>query len=95
MNYETAKQLEEAGYPQGGDGKWVAPLDKLVVRSSDRVYAPTLDELMEMCGKGFQALTLEEDGGWSCFGRNNDGLFEGSSPTEAVARLWLALNHGN
>ena len=67
MNYELALSLDEAGFPQGGSGKWIGDPRALVMRSEDRVYAPTLAELIAACGDQFGTLAqifieLEEDG---------------------------------
>ena len=96
MDYDLAESLMDAGFPQIGKGSLIGPLNKLVWRTGDRVYAPTLEELIEACGENFawlhqsvksrkwaaQAFIYDED--------SHGG--QGSTPTEAVARLWLALN---
>jgi hypothetical protein len=43
----------DAGFPQIGKGSLIGPPNKLVWRSGDRVYVPTLDELIEACGMNF------------------------------------------
>lgn len=93
MNYELAKELKDAGFPQGGKGLWLLPPDNLVGRRVDRVYAPTLEELLEACGERFTSLdqlykskaenTYEQV--WLA-----NSIERGSTPAEAVARLWLA-----
>jgi hypothetical protein len=91
MNYELAKELEEAGFQQGGEGSWTFPPEKLVSRQADRVYIPTLSELIEACGN----VDLEVRTGHSCAGqlvKMDIVKGQGSTPEEAVARLWLALN---
>jgi hypothetical protein len=96
MEYSLAKELQDAGFSQGGRGTWAAPLDKIVVRAADRAYSPTLEELIEACGKSFVGLTASDDdsGDWSAFAEGYPvGTIEGKSPSEAVARLWLVL-HG-
>ena len=60
MNYDLAKQLRDAGFPQGGNGKWIGPPDKIVWRSGDRAYAPTLEELIAACGTEFRDFELLE-----------------------------------
>jgi hypothetical protein len=44
MKYELAKELEQAGFLQGGKGTWMYRTDAIVARSASRVYAPTLEE---------------------------------------------------
>ena len=56
ISYELAKQLKEGGFPQAGDGKWIGPADSLVWRSADRVYVPTLEELIGALGNYFYSL---------------------------------------
>ena len=97
MTYDQAKELEDAGFPQGRSGTWVFPPDQLVARARDRVYAPTLDELIAACGDDFEAL-IKQAGAWSAVPARKPnfvgtGPTTGASPSEAVARLWLALNH--
>jgi hypothetical protein len=96
MNYELARELDEAGFPQGGAGSWAYPTDKLVTRSTDRVYVPTLEELLEACGDELIVLARGDDGNaWKATGgaipHEVGGV--GVGPAEAVARLWLALNN--
>lgn len=93
MDYELAKALAHAGYPQGGQGKWLWPPDKLVTRSSDRVYVPTLGELIEECGETLIGLRRDpESGRWTIFTtRDNPNLDSYPSMEEAVARHVLAL----
>ena len=50
MKYELAKALKDAGFPQSGKGTWTYHPDNLVTRYSDRVYDPTLSELIDACG---------------------------------------------
>jgi hypothetical protein len=60
-------------------------------------YVPTLSELIEACGEMFGSLVKSTHFGatmWLAHSRNarpakTEG---GSTPEEAVARLWLALN---
>ena len=98
MNYELAKQLSDAGFPQGGKGKWVLPPDTIIARRDDRIYGPTLSELIEACGSNFQALFREQDR-WTAQqelpANDPSGKFHiatAVTPEDAVALLWLALN---
>jgi hypothetical protein len=97
MKYELAKALEAAGFPQGGEGKWMFPSEKLVVHSNDRVYVPTLDEIIDACGEQFCSLTKIYTGSrveaWqACSDKECFVSGEGSTRDEAVGHLWLALN---
>jgi hypothetical protein len=105
MDFELAKALKDAGFQQNGNGRRVAPPDKIVARRDDFAYAPTLDELIESLpdvwleNRSKHEFTLARTlGKW--FAAYVDGHHEpavlidhgvGESPTEAVARLWLAL----
>jgi len=96
VDYQLAHDLRDAGFPQIGRGTQIGPSDKLVWRAGDRVYMPTLSELIEACGKRFwmlEACDLEA-GNWHASGYAAAKIEDayGSSPDEAVARLWLALN---
>ncbi len=103
MNYDLAKELMDAGFPQGGKGSWTHPRDAIVIRSHDRVYAPTLEELIEACGNKFGALytSFDRKNPWAASNQKPELIdwqnlqsihVNGATPTEAVARLWLALN---
>jgi hypothetical protein len=101
MKYELAKQLRDAGFPQSGNGKWIGPPEKIVWRSGDRAYAPTLEELIDGCGKGDDSFHLcTRDGVWIANFRLSDrhagshtyAAGQGPAPAEAVAKLWLALH---
>ena len=100
MHYELAKQLSDAGFPQGGEGKWVPPPDIIIARREDRVYVPTLSELIEACGSNFQALFREPDR-WTAQqelpAKDPRGVKfhivpTAVTPEDAMALLWLALN---
>ena len=89
VDYELAKSLMDAGFPQIGKGSSIGPKDKLVWRISDRVYVPTLEELIDACGENFGSLDKQHDG-WLARANGDDSCFAGT-PAEAVARLWLTL----
>jgi hypothetical protein len=96
MEYELAKELKDMGFPQGTtvdanrynhlapDGNPTAPY--LI----DCAYIPTLEELIEACG-GF-AFKLLKLPGERWFAEESGDNAYGSTPLEAVARLYLALN---
>ena len=82
MNYELAKQLKDAGFPQNGTGQFI----------DVKLASPTLSELIEACGDDFLNLYKTKDK-WNCVHplEDNDDCC-GSTPEEAVAHLWLELN---
>ena len=86
MEFELAQLLESAGWPQGGTGKWVVDPAGIVGRR--RVYQPTLEELIEGCGRHLIALQRGA-GGWTANALN--AVAKGRTPAEAVAHLWLQL----
>lgn len=129
MNYELAKELKDAGFPQGIDFESIMPyavaaeyalthdankklakkyedsLDALKTFYSDDtkeyVRMPTLEELIEACGNEFIALTQKNGASWVAGAlvyanpstkKMKEILGRGDTPTDAVARLWLALN---
>lgn len=101
MDYALAKALRDAGFPQAGRGTRVPQPDKIVARRDDYAYVSTLEELIEACGNDmFGALLNESDGTWLAEPHMYAAVgcettlkqAEGSTPSEAVGRLWLALN---
>ena len=106
ISFELAKQLKDAGFPQAGDGKWIGPADSLVWRSADRVYVPTLEELIGALGHHFYSLEQIGPQKWRAqsfatkdqrhddrtrlIGHKVDAIL----PEIVLARLWLAL-HAN
>jgi hypothetical protein len=85
MDYELARELKQAGYPIK---------KQLITRYNRDIAVPTLEELIEACGDRFGALV--HHGGWearSDWSEQDRGIAAtGSTPIEAVARLWLALH---
>ncbi len=109
MNYELAKELKDAGFKQGsatGDhhdgGGWIDEENRYYHHETGdpECYAPTLSELIEACGEGFDCLSgpIHDlmSGSlptiWIAEGDNDTYSGECATPEEAVARLWLALN---
>ena len=95
MDYSLAIELKNAGFPQGGTGRWIVDPSLIVVRTGDRAYIPTLSELIEECGENFETLVRYKDGTYRAYRRNGPEDLQAipsNTPTEAVARLWLALN---
>jgi hypothetical protein len=93
MNYDLAKQLKDAGFPQEGRGRRIGPPANLTWKTSDLAYQPTLEELIAACGNHFLSLdylsAIKGHVQWGAKGTQFTGL--GVTPTEAVARLWLSL----
>lgn len=91
MTYTLAEQLREAGLPQSGDGRRIGAPTALVWHARDLVYAPTLEELLAACVGQFGQLVRLDDGRFEAVAQGGTPHGSGDSPTEAVARLWLAL----
>ena len=73
MDYSLAKLLKDAGFYQSGKGTRVAPPHMIVVRRDDFAYVPTLEELVEACGKGLWTMrqcTYQGEWGW-CVGQDS------------------------
>ena len=105
MNYQRAKELKEARFPQDNPrfirGHYTSNADRTY--GAERVYFPTLEELIEACGEEF--MLTNECGKWEAWSNVGGRLrgvrmgeggavheIEGDTHTEAVAKLWLALN---
>jgi hypothetical protein len=64
------------------------------IYEGESAYVPTLEELIEACEKKFGNLILRKDGVWEvCDSRLNHNalIVDGTTPTGAVLRLYLAL----
>jgi hypothetical protein len=99
MKPETALKLKEAGFPQEGEGKSMIvisegnsldPLTREDIEKHPPCYYPTLSELIEACGDQFFQLKRCQSNQWQVEARGEWGTC-GSTPSEAVAALWLAL----
>ena len=102
MDYELAKKLKDAKYPQRHtthswhkyDWRCQHPLGGHEISPQcDKCYQPTLSELIEACGKPIMLLGTKDD--WQAFdGEDSFTLHSGSgsSPEIAFANLWLELN---
>lgn len=101
MNYETALKLKAAGFPQNFTGECDSGCNVANEDLTDYVYSPTLSELIEACGDDLVRLE-NTDHGWVALenvvgkyyepGENHEFEYDGSTPTEAVANLYLALH---
>jgi hypothetical protein len=88
MNYELAKELKSAGFPQGEQAR---DGDILPFNSFGYIRIPTLSEHIEACGKGYFTLQSSQLG-WEAFrGLTNEKIGRGNTPEIAVASLWLSL----
>jgi len=89
MNYELAKKLKDAGFPQVIDFR-----SGQFYEEGEDVANPSLSELIEACDKlnGFGQLG-RANGGWNVWqlGVRYPKAFS-ETPEEAVASLWLELN---
>lgn len=99
-----AQELKGAGFPQGktdwvySDMLGLSPNMYKNAALPDDIAAPTLEELIEACGKSFYSLIRKgtfDDYEWQATAWTADAddiTGRASTPTEAVARLWLVLN---
>lgn len=99
MTYELAKELKEAGFKVPLHDCW-----EMGCQNNYGVCYPTLSELIEACGE--IVLWKDEKRGWraghggdrkmaygeSYFDDYPNFLTTGSTPEEAVVRLYLELN---
>ncbi len=96
IDYNLAKELEDAGFVQSLPTPQGQYLHDHTVSPSRHYYLPTLSELIEACGENFFTLVRTHyTGGIGWFARDTREGYNpvmGSTPEEAVARLWLALN---
>lgn len=103
MNYELAKKLKDAGFPQQGNGEFQWYIDNKRVRDdvgmqATSFYFPTLSELIAACGDKFESLnnynsermTTTQEEKWKAVGSREE--YYGLTPEIAVSNLWLAIN---
>lgn len=102
MNYELAKKLKVAGFPQRSEKSWIFSKRGLSIKDTpskkqkrqmdlvgvDVVSAPSLSELIYRCGDKFWSLII----GWTAQDISATHFGDGLTPEEAVASLWLELN---
>jgi len=98
MDYELAKELKDVGFPNSNEwtfGEVAGEGMQCFYDDGDSIhFRPTLSELINGCGIAFEGLHAPNgiEKSWSAFDRNLSEYGLGSTPKEAVARLWLALN---
>ncbi len=101
MNYELAKELMDAGHEfrRIKADMCVGPWPTLDMNptgdqeiGAQHFYAPTLEELIEACDTEFYRLHRIDGGHWMADDVNGKYEEIAPTPTEAVARLWRALN---
>ncbi len=102
MNYELAKQLKEAGYPQ--NPIWECeecknPDCPIRQKYKNEVHIPSLSELVKACGEDLRSISRWKANSsadtWQVMGERGVVKYHylGSTPEIAVARFWLALNN--
>lgn len=104
MNYELVKQLKEAGFrTEELELRWDEHDHDLLKADWEMykgLYSPTLEELIEACDSRFKRLVRQSSTKFKAQakGLKKEKVTEpdihvwGTTPTEAVARLWLALH---
>ena len=96
MNYELAKKLKDAGFPQSDDIEDITcecGITGCEIHDYEKAYIPTLSELIEACGdKILGIVRANELNEWCAIGVGYPlGKIEGNTPKEAVANLWLEI----
>jgi len=97
MNYEIAKQLKDAGFPLKNEKDWNMvecpyPWGMLKHPDGENYLYPQLSELIEACGDtSLIQITIGKAITTALHGESGI-ICQGSTPEEAVARLWLELN---
>lgn len=101
MNYDLARRLKDAGFPQDGAGDFLYDYDQpMGLHGYPSYYCPTLEEVIEACGEMFLLISMThssnpEDKRWHSLGGEKietDNIHcYGTTPLEAVCDLWLAL----
>lgn len=92
MTYELAKELMLAGFPAKranakNHNDEVFPFP----RKGSYYLFPTLSELIEACGNDLADMA-QGSWGWDATSYGGEFRCKATTPEEAVARLWLALN---
>lgn len=104
MNYDLAKKLKDAGFPNIRIGDYFnhtvgshsddrgGDSDYLCYCNKDKL--PTLSELIEACGPLFNSLHQLGNGKWCADDSRiqKQTHYSGSTPDEAVANLYMALH---
>lgn len=113
MNYELALKLKKAGYPQPGlmytwyyDNRGIHNTGCEYLKVDyhpERIVCPTLEELIEACGKvvlsnlegeweaGTDMSGWDDGSAWVSMKSPEQEVCKGKTPEEAVANLWLEL----
>lgn len=105
ITYELAKKLKDAGFPQEPyrDGKGFSH-KQVSLEGGDLVKIPYLEDLIDACGDKLGRVEhvmmrgVEET--WISYSSKVENKLDiaayivqqGSTPSEAIANLWLALN---
>lgn len=110
MNYDLAKKLKDAEFPlykrQDLNGKrnyWFVPFEEPSKYETEKLFCPTLSELIEACGdidlglyrfynSQNKLIWQADDDSLDMKDGENKLYAVGSTPEEAVANLYLALN---
>ena len=102
MDYKLAKKLKDVGFPQIPQNDFYFDEDDANNSFTRSTTTSTLEELIEACGDWFWSLN-KIDGMWYADAETEQSLncdigccgitgVKGSTPSEAVANLWLELN---
>jgi hypothetical protein len=97
ISYELAKELKDAGFPFAEIYSDIEADDahRDWYKIDDSYYGePTLSELIEACGEEFTGLIKTKHSDWLAIeAEPRPAHASGSTPSEAVARLYIALQN--
>lgn len=91
MDFILAKQLKDAGFPQKLE-PWGNVVSDVAGGIHEKVYHPTLSELIEACGGQFNNLRHQDVGTWTASDKKGNMILACTTPEEAVAKLYIALH---
>lgn len=92
MDYDLARSLKDAGFPfKECNFETCTYVGDSLDESGKNYHYPTLEELIKACGETFWQLAAQ-NADWYARTLTEAEVAKGSTPTEAVAMLWLSLH---
>ena len=88
----TRGAAQKPGFRKPGEAGTLGAPTAVVWRARDLVDVPALEELITACGDHLGEIARLNNGSFQAAARDGRLRQAGRSPTEAVARPWLAIN---